>query len=305
MASQRNHPWLAAAGLSVLLIAALVIGAVRGNPEPRPEYTYGPFLPSVTPTPDTFESPGLPLNPQHQPTPIPPMPELEQTIAELESSTGARVGVAIVPVHRPSTPSSEPWVRGSLLTAPAWHTINVPLGVAAADSAADFDDVADLVDDAIAKDGDGRELWQGLGTPEQAASAVTMQLRQAGDDTTVVNGDYHATPWSLENQARYISTAVCLPSDRQDAIVRMSRITPEQRWGLGELPTTVFKGAVGADDHGFIARQMGTIKLLDGSYLGVSIAAQAASGTRDDAIELVTQLAHLVDEKAGGMTGGC
>lgn len=306
MTSHKNRPWLAAAGLSIMLAAALVVGAVRGDPRSLPDHTYGPFLPTFTPTPATVESPGLPIKPEHQATPAPRMPDLAQAVRDLEKAEGGRVGVAIVPVHRLIAPAPEPWTAGTLLTAPAWQTINVPLGVAATESTTDFREIEELVDDAIARDGDGQALWERLGTPREAANAVTTQLRKSGDLDTVVNENYPATAWSLDAQATYISSAVCLPADRQETINRMSRIAPDERWGLGELPTTVFKGGAGTDDAGrFVARQMGTVKLLDGSYFGVAFAAQAASGTREDATALITQLAHLVDEKAGGMTGGC
>lgn len=308
--------WGLCAVIVVSLLAAVALGATRGSGRPGsgPTALFGPLAPrtgATTPAP----GPGLPLNPDRLPTPLPPQTGLSAAVAILERTHNARLGVAIVPVHRLDLPASPPWSAGTLLTGPAWSTIKVPIGVAIMRRSADPLQYRDLLDAAISRSDNlaADQLWSTLGTDVQASGAVTAELRIGGDATTVVparptrRGFSIAgqTQWALIDQARYAATLPCNPMAA--AIVdRMTQVVPEQRWGLGQLPTTAFKGGWGPDAKGrYLVRQLGTLQLTDGSRLGVALAAQAADGSYAAGTELLTELAALLDEHAAGIGGGC
>lgn len=309
--------WALTTCLTVVLVAAVTLGALRGQGTPQAQSTtqLGPLAPRITPERQLPPGPGLPLAPKNQPTPLPTLAQLKTSVTQLEAENDAKLGLAIVPVHRPELPTSPPWHVGSLLTGPAWGTISVPIAVAALDAADNPDELAASLDQAISlSDEDAvTEVWQSLGTPPEASDSVRKELVRGGDPNTQVPTKPprpgasipDQTVWALTDQATYISTLACT-QPAQPILDRMTQIVPDERWGLGQLPTTAFKGGWGPDAKGnYVVRQVGTLKLTDGSYVGIAMAAQADDGSRTSATELLSDLAHLVDQQAGGFGGGC
>jgi len=159
--------------------------------------------------------------------------------------------------------------RGELRESRAWSTMKVPMIVAAiATGRADWD----AIDAAITRsDNDAALLlWHGL---DDGAAQVESVLRAAGDHETRLErrpdprgySSFGRTVWSLPAAVRFyraLARDEMLPSGETDRILRaMSRIVPEQRWGLGAVdPPMPFKGGwgpSGSRDGGYEVIQVG------------------------------------------------
>lgn len=67
----------------------------------------------------------------------------------------------------------------------------------------------------------------------------------------------------------------------------MSRISPEQRYGLGLIDGALFKGGWGPDENGaYVIRQLG---IIDGR--GVALTAAPADGSHETAQQMASQMA--------------
>ncbi|MEV6767978.1 hypothetical protein AB0N05_05020 [Nocardia sp. NPDC051030] len=232
---------------------------------------------------------------------------------DLQAGLDGRIGLAVMPVG-----GGDMTVLGNWTTGIAWSTIKVPLALAAlrrdpvglrttAEAAITFSD-----NDAA------QELWTSLGTGSQAAEAVESVLREAGDNTTdvaarhtrlaVLESDdllaFGATDWSLTDQARFASRLPCLP--RANSVISlMSEITPSQSWGLGRLIGAEFKGGWGPDDDTgkYTVRQFGLVPTFNGP-VAVALAAEPASGSFDDATDMMDKMALLLGDHLPDLRGG-
>jgi hypothetical protein len=153
-------------------------------------------------------------------------------------------------------------------------------------------------------------LWAGLGDPVTAAAKVDAVLRQAGDRTAVQSqrtrpefSAFGQTEWSLTDQARFMSMAVC---DKVNAPVfaLMGEIQPDQKWGIGTLPGSQFKGGWGPSPAGsYLVRQFGVLASPRG-MIAVALAAQPASGTFDDGIAALTEMAGWLTAHLSALPAG-
>ncbi len=144
-------------------------------------------------------------------------------------------------------------------------------------------------------------IWAGLGDPATAAHKVEAVLRSAGDPTIVqaqkVRPEYTAfgqTDWPLTEQVWFTSAAYC---DHANAPVfdLMERIQPDQRWGIGALTRSRFKGGWGPSRTGdYLVRQIGIMAAPQG-LIAVALAAQPASGNFDDGTADLTEMARWLD----------
>ena len=175
----------------------------------------------------------------------------------------------------------------------AWSTSKVPLSVAAlrrsrtSTTKARVRRAITVSDNAAAE-----QLWSSLGSPRTAGKRVQQVIRQAGDSHTVVQyrrvragfTAFGQTKWALNNQARFAAGLRCLP-DAKPVRALMGKITRSQRWGLGKVGRTTFKGGWGPVGRGYLVRQLGIIALPDGRTYGVAIAVWSprgfSRGTRD------------------------
>lgn len=232
---------------------------------------------------------------------------LARDFDRLKETMAGQVGLAIMPVG-----GGRMTVLGDWTTGIAWSTIKVPLAIAALrhDPEGSYDDAEAAI--TWSDNGAAESLWVSLGDGMEAAKAVQDVLDETGDGDTGVVGprtqlDYTAfgqTEWTLSNQARFGAALPCLPET--ETVTRlMSQITPEQRWGLGTLAGAEFKGGWGPDDDSgiYLARQFGVVPTGAG-HVGVALAAQADSGTFEDATALLDQLGALLARHLDELPGG-
>ncbi|WP_327120228.1 hypothetical protein OHB12_15795 [Nocardia sp. NBC_01730] len=233
---------------------------------------------------------------------------LAADFTQLQPQLAGQVGMAIMPVGGGRTTVFGDWVSGI-----AWSTIKVPLAIAALrhnpqEGIFEEAQAAITVSDNYAAE----MLWESLGDGLEAAKAVQDILDEAGDATTGVAGprttlDYQSfggTEWSLVNQVRFASRLPCLP-ETSKVTELMSSITPEQAWGLGVLQGTAYKGGWGPDDETgiYTVRQFGLVPVRSG-MIAVALAAQADSGSFEDATAILSRLAQLIGRHATNLHGG-
>jgi hypothetical protein len=237
-------------------------------------------------------------------------PSLESDFDTLQASLNAEVGVVIRAVGS----SPNPIVLGTWTTGPAWSTMKVPLVIAALkDEEQSPATVTGSMRAAITgSDNSAAEsIWASLGDPTSAAQKVQNVLREAGDTVTSVQSqrvrpEYTAfgqTNWGLTEQAQFVSAAVC---DNQAAPVfaLMGQVQGDQRWGLGQLPNTQFKGGWGPSPAGrYLVRQIGVIATSAGMS-AVALAVAPASGSLSDGTQELTTVAAWLGEHLGVLPAG-
>lgn len=243
---------------------------------------------------------------------LPKSVSLAADFAELQAALDGRMGLAAMPVG-----GGDMTVLGNWSTGIAWSTIKVPLALAALRRDRELRDVAEAA--ITYSDNDAaQQLWNSLGTDEEAADAVQAILHEAGDDYTDVGMrhtrlatlgsddllSFGATDWTLTDQARFAAKLPCLPR-ASSVISLMSEITPSQSWGLGHLFGAEFKGGWGPDDDTgmYTVRQFGLIPTLAGP-VAVALAAEPASGTFEDATDMMDRMALLLGEHLPELRGG-
>jgi hypothetical protein len=155
-------------------------------------------------------------------------------------------------------------------------------------------------------------IWASLGDPVTAARKVQDVLEQAGDPTHVewrkLRPEFTAfgqSDWALVDQVRFLAYASC---DKQDepTFDLLSQVEPDQRWGLGTIPNTGFKGGWGPSLTGsYLVRQMGVLTTPAGQT-AVAVAVQPASGSFSDGTRDLTEVARwLTDHLAALPAGRC
>lgn len=232
---------------------------------------------------------------------------LAADFTQLQPNLPGQVGMAIMPVG-----GGRMTVFGDWTTGIAWSTIKVPLAIAALrhDPEGAMGDAEAAI--TVSDNGAAAALWQSLGNGLEAAQAVQDVLDEAGDLSTGVAGprtrlDYNSfgeTVWTLTEQVRFASKLPCLA--QTDTVTRlMGEITPEQGWGLGTISGAEFKGGWGPDDEtgDYLVRQFGLVPTNSGQ-VAIALAAQADSGTYDDATVLLNRLARLLDRHLDELRGG-
>lgn len=293
--------------LLVVLVAAMAsIGIVGGgivigrNISPGPEAQS-----SSAPSPQPIQAPPAT---QGAPPPVDSGPFATE-FASLAAQLNATVGIVVRPVGAGPAPVT----AGEWSTGTAWSTIKVPLAIAGLRET-EPPEVTDAMRAAITQsDNEAAEsIWQSLGEPTEAAKKVEAVLADAGAPTTVesqkVRPEFTAfgqTTWSLADQATFLSSAVCDPADAP-IMELMGEISPDQRWGLGNIPGAKFKGGWGPSPEGnYLVRQFGVIPVRDGSAV-VAVAVEPTSGAFDDGSAALTQIAVWLQEHADLLpTGSC
>jgi hypothetical protein len=232
---------------------------------------------------------------------------LADDFARLQAQLNAVVGIAVSAVGDGHTPVT----FGEWQSGPAWSTIKVPLVIAALreeQPPAVTDSMAAAItgsDNAAAE-----SIWTSLGDPVTAASKVDAVLRETGDPTIVqsqrIRPEFSAfgqTEWPLADQVRFTSVAVC---DKANAPVftLMGEVEADQRWGIGTLPDSRFKGGWGPSlNGGYLVRQMGVLTGPTGMS-AVAVAAQPASGKFDDGVAALTEMATWLTAHASALPAG-
>ncbi len=125
------------------------------------------------------------------------------------------------------------------------------------------------------------ELWAALGAPLTAASKVQSVLDEAGDAPTVESQHvrpgftaFGQTRWTLTAQARYGAFLAC-DTVGDEVYGLMGEIASGQRWGLGTLPDSRYKGGWGPDESGnYLVRQFGVVATSRGRVAVVTALAE-------------------------------
>ncbi|MGX9789662.1 hypothetical protein [Mycobacterium sp. MMS18-G62] len=232
---------------------------------------------------------------------------LAADFAQLEEKLHATAGVAVSAVGA----QQDSMMLGQWRSGPAWSTIKVPLVIAALREEQP-PTVTNEMTVAITESSNAaaESIWASLGDPVTAAHKVDDVLRQTGDPTTVqsqkVRPEFSAfgqTEWPLTEQARFTSVAVC-ENANAPIFALMGNVQADQRWGLGTVAGSQFKGGWGPSPAGsYLVRQMGVLVTPNGMS-AVALAAQPASGRFDDGTAALTEIAawlttHLRELPAG------
>lgn len=225
---------------------------------------------------------------------------LASEFRELQSSVKAHIGIVLTPLGG----SGRAITLGEWRSGPAWSTIKVPLVIAALREEHPPPYVTPQMTAAITQSDNvaADAIWAGLGDPKTAARKVEAVLRQAGDVTPVqwqkVQPQFSAygqTDWSLTAQAHFLAVASC-DSRNGPVLDLMGNIEKSQRWGLGTIPGTRFKGGWGPFPSGkYLERQMGLIN----TPMGISVVAAAVepySGSFSDSVAALDQIADWVSD---------
>ena len=229
---------------------------------------------------------------------------------QLENQLHAKMGIAISAVGA----NPKQLVFGDWTSGPAWSTMKVPVAITALGEE-NPPTVTDAMRAAItASDNAAAEsIWDDLGgNSVTAAHKVEVVLNKYGDPTTVEWQKkrppftaFGQTIWSLTNQVRFTAAAVC---DNASAPIfaLMGQIEADQRWGLGVIPDTRFKGGWGPSPAGrYLVRQLGVLKTPTG-LTAVAVATEPATGSFDDGMQELTEVSKwLTSHMAELPTGQC
>jgi hypothetical protein len=287
---------------AVIVATGVVIGQHLRNRSSAPEATPAPTqTATVSPVPPAGSSP-----PNSAPNELAP---LADDFAQLANRLRADIGVAVSAVGTAQPPSA----LGNWQHGPAWSTIKVPLTIAALRQQ-EPPQITDAMRAAITESDNAaaESIWQGLGDPVTAAHKVEAVLREAGDFTTVqsqkVRPEFTAfgqTDWSLTDQARFLAFAVC-DTQNEPIFVLMGQVEPDQRWGIGTIAGTRFKGGWGPSTSGsYLVRQIGLLSGPKGTT-AVAIAAQPASGSFADGTRDLTAISDWLTAHMTSLpTGHC
>jgi len=225
---------------------------------------------------------------------------LTNDFQQLQSSVQAEIGIAVTPVG-----GSGPTISlGQWHSGPAWSTIKVPLVMAALREEHPPPDVTGQMVAAITQSDNAAAdaIWAGLGDPVTAAKKVDAVLAETGDHTQVQStklqpqySAYGQTNWALTAQVRFLSAAAC--DGRNTAVLDlMGEIEKSQRWGLGTVTGTRFKGGWGPSPAlRYLVRQMGVITTLRGDSV-VAVAAEPHSGSFSDGVTVLDQVAAWLSD---------
>jgi hypothetical protein len=232
---------------------------------------------------------------------------LAADFVRLESKLDASVGIVISAIGSKQAPIT----LGKWRSGPAWSTIKVPL-VIAGTREKNPSVITAAMDAAITRSDNvaAESIWAGLGDPVTAAHKVEAVLRSAGDPTIVqsqkVRPEFTAfgqTDWPLTDQVAFTSAAYC---DGTNAPVfdLMGRIEPDQRWGIGTVAGSLFKGGWGPSPTGsYLVRQIGVVPAPQG-MVAIALAVQPASGNFDDGTADLTEMARWLSAHLGALPAG-
>ncbi|MFM9378489.1 hypothetical protein [Gordonia sp. VNK21] len=241
--------------------------------------------------------------------------QLNKSFKKLSSSMAkknpGRIGIAITAGGGDSALSF-----GSLKSARAWSTLKVPVSIAA--QRRNGTEVRPQQIKAITlSDNDAAEaLWASLGGNRAAVTAVTGVLRDGHDSITRVSSQLDSPPsfpgytdWKLTSQSIFAANLPCVPGS-SEVLGLMGRVGGNQQWGVAKPKTrgvtSAVKGGWGprSDATGkYVVRQLAVITTPRGT-LGVSLAAEPASGSLGDGTAMLDRLGKWVLSNLGKLPAG-
>ena len=205
--------------------------------------------------------------------------QLAPAFSELTARTGSELVLAWAPVGRPEAVQ----VLGSASTFDAWSTIKVPIALAAVqkrEGALPASAKSDMVSMLTHSDNNSASrMFAGLKQFGEPAAVVEGVLASAGDTPTKVDRSrFGLTEWRPSDAARFASMLPC--SRYADEVLEtMKGVVADQRWGLGAVEGSRFKGGWGRSSDGYLVRQVGVVLDGSGAGVGVSLLTQPKAGT--------------------------
>lgn len=163
-------------------------------------------------------------------------------VAEITAQFGGSLDIAAYTADGPVS-------AGDNTARPAWSSSKVPLAIAALnrDPSLEPDAAAAIT---VSDNAAATRLWQSLGTPEQAAQAVSAVIAQSGVhvDVPVVPprpefSAFGQTAWTPVQQAQFAAYLPCIAGS-ETVRSMMGAVVPAQAYGLGRLAIE-FKGGWG------------------------------------------------------------
>lgn len=235
---------------------------------------------------------------------------LAAEFTKLQNKLHAKMGLVISAVGA----NPEPLVFGDWTSGPAWSTMKVPVAITALGEE-NPPTVTDAMRAAITQSDNAaaESIWDELGgNSVTAAHKVEAVLSKYGDPTTVewrkLRPQFTAfgqTIWSLTNQVRFTAAAVC-DTASAPIFTLMGQVEAAQRWGLGVVSDTRFKGGWGPSPTGaYLVRQLGVLKTPTG-LTAVAVATEPASGSFNDGTQDLTEVGKwLTSHMTELPTGQC
>lgn len=233
--------------------------------------------------------------------------KLVDSFDAMAKKLSAPVGLALVPVGGGDVVS-----LGDQTPGVAWSTSKVPLAVAAqrknGPSTAETNAIVSS-DNAAAE-----TLWSSLGTPVQAAAAMTAVLREGGDKTTTVPSDrlrsefsiFGQTTWALGDAATFAANLPCMAGS-ETVLSLMENVAGNQQWGLTAIEgrTSSVKGGWGPTaGSGYLVRQLGVLTLRDGRKVGVAMSTQTSAGSMEAGTAVLSAVGQWMSKHLSALPAG-
>ncbi|TXH42006.1 MAG: hypothetical protein E6Q90_10500 [Actinobacteria bacterium] len=143
-------------------------------------------------------------------------------------------------------------------------------------------------------------------TDDSGAGALQLGrlLSAAGDTQTVLPNvaegeDIAEMEWTNTNQVRFLNmlgSGCLLPKDSTEFLLgTMAKVTDEQRWGLGSVGSTAFKGGWDTTDEGdYLVRQFGIVPTSPGEELVVALTVKPRDSDPETANAMASDVAKWV-----------
>ena len=122
-------------------------------------------------------------------------------------------------------------------------------------------------------------------------------LAANGDANTRVNGKaFGLTQWTMPDSARFAAMLPCAPH-ADEVLQVMGEVVADQRWGLGTLEGSAYKGGWGGSADGYLVRQIGVVRDDLGGGVGVSLLAQPRNGSHATATAALDEAAQWLSQQ--------
>lgn len=217
-------------------------------------------------------------------------PELQELADRVANAYGGSVAVALSGGDA-SAASAE--AQPSV----AWSTIKVPIAIAALNADPTLAPVAEAAI-TVSDNGAAETLWLSI-SPADAESVLAAAGTPIPVNAVVTRPGFTAfgqTVWSTREQATFAAGLPCVAGSAP-VLEMMSRISPDQAYGFGQLPGAQFKGGWGPDEAGgYTVRQFA---LVDGR--GMALTASPADGSYATAQQMANELALGLAPLAGNL----
>lgn len=300
--------WKTLTVMALVLSAVIVFGATRSSNGriSTPDIT-ATVSPSPTPTPPAASTP--------EPTASGPGLEALQTqISRIESRYDVQIGVAVTGVSPVGSQLTATWTAGSVASAPAWGTIDLPIALAANRLTTSPPNFTYMLTKSISESSlsSDEALYSFLGDSATAAGKTTDVLRAFGDRATTVTTStsrqgvpaFTQTEWSVTSQAQFASQLWC---SSEDAFIRsrMNFVDSEHSYGFGQIVSSLIKTSEGTDESDRpVLRQLAIVPTAQADRVGVGLVVIGNKNDLTGARLAASAVASQVYFGASGVNGG-